>query len=326
MSRRTSIVVGIGLGSLCLYLAFREVEWHALTAALAAMDFGLAFGALACVLAALLIVVLRWRALFSEHADKLDLANLLQATVVGQALNIVLPIRIGEFGKWLLLNRQELVPRSVVLATLVVEKGLDLLTIGLVSGVLIATEVLPEGLGERAGTRAGIAAAALLALWGLGRLKRVWMPGLRLFSARLPGRWQAGLGRAIEESGAVATALGRPVQGLGIAALSLSAVALSALANYLLMRAFGLALPFQSAIVLLLVLQVGAVPPSLPGRLGVFNYLTVLTLGRYGVDPSVAMSYSIALYVVALLSKLVWGTIYMVRGNLWREMRSNLVP
>ena len=59
--------------------------------------------------------------------------------------------------------------------------------------------------------------------------------------------------------------------------------------------------------------------------LGVFNYLTVLTLSQYGVAPSIGLSYSIALYVVALLSKLVWGTVYLARGDLWREMRSDLV-
>lgn len=89
--------------------------------------------------------------------------------------------------------------------------------------------------------------------------------------------------------------------------------------------AFGLTLPFQAALVLFVVLQVGAVPPSLPGRLGVFNYLTVLTLSQYGVDPSMGLSYSIALYVVAMLSKLVWGTVYLARGDLWREMPADLV-
>ncbi len=40
---------------------------------------------------------------------------------------------------------------------------------------------------------------------------------------------------------------------------------------------------------------------------------------------SFGLSYSIALYVVAMLSKLVWGTVYLARGDLWREMRSDLV-
>jgi uncharacterized membrane protein YbhN (UPF0104 family) len=123
----------------------------------------------------------------------------------------------------------------------------------------------------------------------------------------------------------VVAALGTTRRGLPIAVLSLAVVALSALANYLLILAFGLTLPFQAALVLFVVLQVGAVPPSLPGRLGVFNYLTVLTLSQYGVDLSIGLSNSIALYVVAMLSKLVWGTVYLVRGDLWREMRSDLV-
>jgi len=33
----------------------------------------------------------------------------------------------------------------------------------------------------------------------------------------------------------------------------------------------------------------------------------------------------VALYVVAMLSKLVWGTFYLARGDLWREVKGNLV-
>ncbi len=48
-------------------------------------------------------------------------------------------------------------------------------------------------------------------------------------------------------------------------------------------------------------------------------------VGQYGVDLSIGLSYSIALYVVAMLSKLVWGTVYLARGDLWREMPADLV-
>ena len=324
VTRRGGLVGGAVLGSLCLWLAFRDVDWRQLWAAIASLHVGYALGALGCVIAALVTVVLRWRELFTTGRN-LGFWNLLQATVVGQALNIALPIRVGEIGRWQVLVRAEGLPRTAVLATLVVEKGLDLLTLGLVTGLLVAASILPQDLAGRAGVRAGLAAAALFALWGLGRLRRVWLPSMKRLATSVPERWRGGLGRAIDESGAVVTALGTTWRGLTIAALSLAVVALSALANYLLMRAFGLTLPFQAALVLFVVLQVGAVPPSLPGRLGVFNYLTVLTLSQYGVAPSIGLSYSVALYVVAMLSKLVWGTFYLVRGDLWREMRTDLV-
>jgi len=55
------------------------------------------------------------------------------------------------------------------------------------------------------------------------------------------------------------------------------------------------------------VLQVGIAPPSLPGKLGVFHYLTVLALSFFGVARSAALTYALVLYAVALLSKVLVG-------------------
>ena len=64
---------------------------------------------------------------------------------------------------------------------------------------------------------------------------------------------------------------------------------------------------FAAAGFLLVVLQLGIAPPSLPGKLGVFHYLTVLELSFFGVARGPALTYALVLYVVALLSKVVAG-------------------
>ena len=53
--------------------------------------------------------------------------------------------------------------------------------------------------------------------------------------------------------------------------------------------------------------------PSSPGALGVFEGATVVVLGAYGVDPSVALSYALVLHALNLaplfalgLGALVW--------------------
>jgi len=65
--------------------------------------------------------------------------------------------------------------------------------------------------------------------------------------------------------------------------------------------------PFTAALFVLIVLQVGSAPPSAPGKLGVFHYLTVLALSAFGVDKVLALAYSLLLYVVALMPKIVIG-------------------
>jgi uncharacterized membrane protein YbhN (UPF0104 family) len=106
----------------------------------------------------------------------------------------------------------------------------------------------------------------------------------------------------------------RDVRTLGPAlVLSVVILVLSAFTNYLLFRAFHLAIPPVAALLVLLVLQVGSAPVSTPGNLGVFQYLTVLALGLYSVDRTTAAAYSMVLYVIAFGPKLVLGAWLLAR-------------
>ena len=61
-------------------------------------------------------------------------------------------------------------------------------------------------------------------------------------------------------------------------------------------------------------LQVGNTAVSVPGNLGVFHYLTVLTLAVYGIDRERALAYAIVLYAVALLPRIALGPLIMTAG------------
>ena len=69
-------------------------------------------------------------------------------------------------------------------------------------------------------------------------------------------------------------------------------------ANYAVLEALDISLPLEAAFVVLVVLQVGTSIPSTPGKVGVFQYLTVLALAPFGVEREVALTYSVLLQVV----------------------------
>jgi uncharacterized membrane protein YbhN (UPF0104 family) len=91
--------------------------------------------------------------------------------------------------------------------------------------------------------------------------------------------------------------------------LTVAIVGLAASTNYLLFKAFHLGLPVSAALLLLVVLQFGSAPVSTPGNLGVYHYLTVVVLSAFSIDRQAAIGYAIVLYTVALLPKIVLGTI-----------------
>lgn len=311
------IVIGAALGAAALWLSLRGVDLGELGRALGETDPILGVAALASTIGALIAVVVRWKLLFGRAAVGARFGVLFRSMVIGQALNILVPIRLGEIARLYGVARHAAVPSGRVLASLALEKVFELATFGTAAALAAAWMAVPGNLPGRGTTRLGLAGVALFGLVMLARFgpaiaefaaaRFTWMPeALRRKLASLSHDFASGL-RAID----------RPAAWISTLAASVVSMALAAGANYLLFLAMDLALPLDAALVLLLVLQVGSVPPSLPGRIGVFNYLTVLTLGFYGVDRATALGYSVALYAVAYLPKVLLGALFLSDRSWW---------
>lgn len=63
----------------------------------------------------------------------------------------------------------------------------------------------------------------------------------------------------------------------------------------------------EAALLTLLAIMAGLNLPTLPGKVGVFEYACLLALGQFGVDPSRTLSYGILLQVVVYLPIIVFG-------------------
>jgi uncharacterized membrane protein YbhN (UPF0104 family) len=82
---------------------------------------------------------------------------------------------------------------------------------------------------------------------------------------------------------------------------SLASWVCSGLAYYAVMGAFHLQLPITAAFWVVVITSLGMVIPSSPGYVGVFHYLTVLTLGLFGIAQGIALSYALVLHAVVYI-------------------------
>jgi hypothetical protein len=98
---------------------------------------------------------------------------------------------------------------------------------------------------------------------------------------------------------------------LAVIGLTLGLVLDQVLTNLLLFKAFHLQLSFWAAIFLLLAVQVGNIPPSAPGKIGIFEYAVILALAVFDVPKSQALSFGILLHVVAFLPKILLGMVFI---------------
>jgi uncharacterized membrane protein YbhN (UPF0104 family) len=63
--------------------------------------------------------------------------------------------------------------------------------------------------------------------------------------------------------------------------------------------------------------------PSLPGKIGIFEYASILALSVFGLDRSTGLSYGILLHIVAYLPVVVLG-LYSFFHLQFRDLRSTV--
>jgi hypothetical protein len=87
------------------------------------------------------------------------------------------------------------------------------------------------------------------------------------------------------------------------------------LTNFILFKAFHLPLSFGPALVVLLAIQAGSLPPSAPGKIGVFEYSVILALAIFAIPRSEALYYGLMLHLVVFLPKIALGLLYLSGMN-----------
>ena len=302
--KRLRYALGALLAVVALWASLRHVNHDAIRDAMHAASLPWTLAALAATLTTLVIVTWRWGLLLGLGATR-HWGRLWHAVVVGQAVNIVFPLRFGEAARIGLMARGMDWPVGRVTAALAVERVCDGAAFATVVALLVVSGRLPNAFAGALPTALLIAGVTLAsAIAGVFLLPRM----LRL----IPDSTSSRLGRWILRQASGVEAAWSALRGWRLAVVALlTGVVLvsSASTNYLVFRAFDLPVPIVAAFVLLAVLQFGTAVVSVPGNLGVFQYLTVLTLAAWNIPPSQALAASVVLHVVSLGPRVVLGAI-----------------
>ncbi len=292
-----------------LWYAFRQAEPSEVLGAFADVHLGWVAAALAAMAASVLVRFARWGLLVRAVAP-VSAGRLFRICAIGIMAIDVLPVRTGELVRPLLLKRQAGVPFGAGMATCVVERLLDLVSVLAVLFVGMAWAELPSLVIRVFDQPVDLAVqgrnAILVVLVVLGLPGAVLMlagePGVRIIERLLrplPARLRETIAGALRTFADAHRALGRP--GVLAAAGALSALVwLGNLAVlWLLLQAFGLeGIGLAESAVVLLVTALALMVPSPAGAVGVFEAGAVAGLALYAVEPSAAAAFAVALHAV----------------------------
>jgi len=301
------IAIGAIVGTAALMLAVRGVDWPSVGNALLHTRASMVLLALLCVAIGVLLLVARWWLLFAPDHKRLEWSALTGAVLIGQAANIVIPARVGELARIYLVSRREHVSKARVTATIVVEKVTDLATFAVSIVLLLLGMTLPDWM-----SRSGVAFVATSVILLIATLVLTFRGGALLqlvesIAKRFPKHWGVRLVRVAESALGGLRSLRDWRLALLVWLLSIAILLVSVATNYCVFLAMNLSLPPVAALLLMIVLRLGVAPPSLPGRIGLFQYLIVLALAIFHVDRTAALSYSFALYAIVVVPVLIAG-------------------
>ncbi len=262
---------------------------------------------------------LAWRSILGGRAP---LLRLLAGLNEGYLLNNLLPWRMGEFGRAVLIGRRPPLSPSMVLSSIVVERLLDMI---LAVGLLLSLG--PMALRVSWAARAvGIGGAAiLLALMVL--LVLLLRPAVvGWIIVRLPGgvgRW-GGIWSGVRAGLAVLRTPTDLLRAFGWMAVSWG---LAAIEYGVVLRGFVPGALPTWALFTLCVTLLGVAVPSAPGYFGVFEASAVAALSVFGVDSGSALAYALVLHALHFGTTTLLGAIALsgegeTLGGVWQAARS----
>lgn len=317
--KRWHVWLGVAVSAVFLFLAFRKVDFSLVWKYLATARWGWVLLGLVFYAIGLGIRTWRWQLLLSP-LKQVPLGKLFPMICIGYMGNNVYPARAGEVLRSIVLKQKEDVPISGSLATIVVERlfdGITILALVLLNFrqlIAIAPDANWIARIETGAIVVGVIFSLILAVF----LLMVFLPkqatsATDVLVNLLPGKVR----------GQAADIRDKFINGLKVlrsARQSLLVLVLSMLVwvaegglYWGVMKALGLDLSFMSLLLVEGVVNLVLLIPAAPGGLGTFDAAAKFMLELFGVNAEQALGYALVLRVALWIPVTALGAIYFVK-------------
>jgi len=342
-----SLLLGVALSSLALYLAFRNVPFNDLVVYLAAVEYIWLFPAVLVILISFSLRVYRWQIIL-ESAGKISFWHAFHPLMIGFMINCILPGRVGEVTRPAVLQKEENIPFSTGLATVAAERVFDVgILIILFAAILVTVQIDPDldiVFGKYHLNRATLVAA------GNGTLKLLVLlvAGIMLFALR---KTRAAINRLILRSPSILFFAGSDLKKkirkkvcepmvsfvenfasgftlvqhpskIGVCiGLSVVIWGLAAFSYYLVaLGCPGIELSFIEIAAVMIIICFFIALPSVPGYWGIWEAGGVFALLLFGVPSKDAAGYTLVNHAVQMFPIIIAGFVsaMLTSINIWQ--------
>lgn len=315
MMKRLQIALSLLISVICLYFAFRGIDWAKTWTAMKSANYVYVMATVLVSLGSVWLRAYRWKFML-DPVKKVSVPGLFAATMIGFMANNILPARLGEFVRAYAVGRIFRVSKSAAFATIVIERAFDLVTLVLCLGLVLL--LVPLEKIRPMGLLAIIFCILTFAVLIFFRQRRTIVAGYvsGLFR-RFPETSRNRADRLLHSFIDGLEVLARGQHIVAILVVSIVMWASVALSLDLAMRAFSFHVPYYASLVLLVVVSLGLMVPSGPGFAGTFEYAVIWSLLLFpGITKEEAASYAILYHATQFLPITILGFYYLWKSNL----------
>jgi uncharacterized protein (TIRG00374 family) len=291
-------------------------EVDQLTAALRSANWPLIVPAIGLYFVGTWLRSARWGLLLPEHSVKTSV--LFRALLVGFTVNNLLPLRMGEVARAYLLARWGRVAYTATVASLLVERVLDGLSLALL--LILALWLLPSAPGYlwAVGSIAGAAFLACAVVLALAAWRASVLVALATFVGRLlPLRFRATLVNAASSFARSLALVHDPGRLARLLVLSLVAWCSELGLFFVLMVSLGIAGTYPHALLVGSAANFATLLPSSPGYAGTFDAaLTKVAQDGLNISAGLAGAYDIIVHATLFLPVVLVGTLVLWRSHI----------
>jgi uncharacterized protein (TIRG00374 family) len=317
--------IGLFFVAFTFYFLFRNIDFQKLFENFAHFKILWIFPALAVYLFGYVIRGYRWVILLSP-IKKCKFSSLFPTLIIGFMMNNILPARLGEFYRAHLNGKKEGISRSASLATVILERLFDGLTMIVALWVALSfanlpiqVQSMPSGIQHAIQWSPWVFGSAFFFCFAILIFKKMAIDVMNYVISHAPEKYHEILkkiGHAFIDGLQI---LQNVKESLGVMSLSILAWSCEFTSYYFIAIGFSLAptpLNLWSAALLMAVANLGILIPNAPGGVGLFEFIGVALLLPYGIPKETAVGYMFLLHFLLLIPITGMGFYFFVEEGL----------
>jgi len=307
------LVAGIIISIFCIYLAFRKADIGQMLQAFKTINYLYLVPATAALFFSHFLRAFRWRYLL-DPIMHLDISSLFSSLIIGYSANTFMPAHLGEFLRAYVLKKKRQIPMSVVFATIVIERIIDVFSLLALMLLALFLYPFPDWLIKSGYMMFGGSIGFLMLLIFM---KKATSPTMRFFSfilKPLPETFRHKIEITVKNFIKGILPLKKWHDYITVGLLSLIIWACYAVVFYLCLHAFDFVdiyqLKWSASVVILVITTIAIAIPSSPGYVGTYHYLCQVSLAMFGVPAGPALSFAVVSHGVNFFPVFFVGLFY----------------